>query len=224
MSALGAKSSTWDIDAAIAAAAQPGGPHTHPISDVTDLQTTLDGKAGSSHSHDISDITNLQTALDGKAASDHTHPGGGPTTVKLTADLAAATVVALANTTGLSFSLTANTYYAFEFMVVFSSAATTTGLRVGFTCPAFTLMSCSVSIPTAADGASAMWHGWITTSGDSVVGSGVQAINTNYVAVLKGVILPSSNGTLQVQHATEIAGSGVTIKRGTCGILYTLGT
>jgi len=36
------------------------------IADVTNLQTTLDGKALASHTHIISDITNLQTTLDGK--------------------------------------------------------------------------------------------------------------------------------------------------------------
>jgi hypothetical protein len=41
--------------------------HTHAISNVTNLQTSLDGKAASSHSHAISDVTNLQTTLDGKA-------------------------------------------------------------------------------------------------------------------------------------------------------------
>ena len=42
--------------------------HTHAISDVTNLQTTLDGKAASSHTHAISDVTNLQTSLDGKVS------------------------------------------------------------------------------------------------------------------------------------------------------------
>lgn len=53
--------------------------HNHPISDVTGLQAALDGKqvagnyAAASHSHSISDVTNLQSELDGKAASSHTH-------------------------------------------------------------------------------------------------------------------------------------------------------
>jgi hypothetical protein len=47
--------------------------HTHAISDVTNLQTSLDGKAAASHTHAISDTTGLQTALDGKAATSHTH-------------------------------------------------------------------------------------------------------------------------------------------------------
>ena len=45
--------------------------HSHAISDVTDLQTTLDGKAASSHSHAIADVTNLQSTLDGKAPKSH---------------------------------------------------------------------------------------------------------------------------------------------------------
>lgn len=51
--------------------------HTHTISDVTNLQSTLDGKASDEHNHDtvyapkththaITDVTGLQSALDGK--------------------------------------------------------------------------------------------------------------------------------------------------------------
>ena len=43
--------------------------HTHTIANVTDLQTTLDGKASSSHTHTIANVTNLQTTLDGKQAT-----------------------------------------------------------------------------------------------------------------------------------------------------------
>lgn len=47
--------------------------HTHPISDVTGLQTALDGKAATAHTHAIADTTGLQAALDGKAATTHGH-------------------------------------------------------------------------------------------------------------------------------------------------------
>jgi hypothetical protein len=50
-----------------------GGPHTHPISEVTSLQGSLDGKSATGHGHAIADTTGLQTALDGKAASSHAH-------------------------------------------------------------------------------------------------------------------------------------------------------
>jgi hypothetical protein len=50
------------------------GSHSHAISDVTGLQTALDGKqaagsyAAASHTHTIANVTGLQTALDEKAA------------------------------------------------------------------------------------------------------------------------------------------------------------
>jgi len=58
--------------------------HTHPISDVTDLQGDLDAKAPVVHDHDaeysalghghvISDTTGLQGALDAKSATGHAH-------------------------------------------------------------------------------------------------------------------------------------------------------
>lgn len=40
--------------------------HTHSISQITNLQTTLNGKANTSHTHAISDVIDLQTRLDGK--------------------------------------------------------------------------------------------------------------------------------------------------------------
>lgn len=47
--------------------------HGHAISDVSGLQTALDGKASTTHGHTIADVSGLQTALDGKAASAHGH-------------------------------------------------------------------------------------------------------------------------------------------------------
>lgn len=46
---------------------------TGTLSNQTDLQTALGGKANSIHGHVISDVTGLQTALDGKASTTHTH-------------------------------------------------------------------------------------------------------------------------------------------------------
>ena len=46
-----------------------GGPHTHTIANVTDLQTTLDGKAASSHAHTEANVTGLTAALAAKQAT-----------------------------------------------------------------------------------------------------------------------------------------------------------
>lgn len=45
-----------------------GGSHTHPISDVTNLQTSLDAKAASSHTHSAADITSGNLSMDRIAA------------------------------------------------------------------------------------------------------------------------------------------------------------
>ena len=57
----------------------PPSAHIHAIADVTNLQTTLDGKASSVHGHSIAEVTGLQTALDAKAGSTHAgaHVTGG---------------------------------------------------------------------------------------------------------------------------------------------------
>lgn len=55
------------------------------MSDQTDLQEALDGKASSTHSHAISDVTNLQSALNGKQATltfDDTPTAGSSNPVK----------------------------------------------------------------------------------------------------------------------------------------------
>lgn len=144
-------------------------------------------------------------------------------TVKLEADISpAATAIAAADITGLSFPVTANTHYTYRFLILFQTTATTTGIRLGVTHPAATLTAYTANIPAAADGAAGMYSGWGTTSGDLVVGTGAQAINTTYLATIEGVLLPSANGTLQARYATEVANSAVTVKRGSAGTLTPL--
>jgi len=72
--------------------------HGHAISDVTGLQTALDGKqasgsyAASTHTHAIGDVTGLQTALDGKqaagsyASASHVHAADDITTGTISFD------------------------------------------------------------------------------------------------------------------------------------------
>ena len=83
--------------------------HTHAISDVTNLQTTLDGKQASgfyatlesgkvpisqipSHTHIITDVVNLTQALSGKAPSAHTHAISDVTSLQTSLDGKAAQV------------------------------------------------------------------------------------------------------------------------------------
>ncbi|EAX97293.1 hypothetical protein TVAG_123430 [Trichomonas vaginalis G3] len=47
--------------------------HTHSISEITDLQETLNRKSAVGHTHTIANITNLQETLNRKSAVGHTH-------------------------------------------------------------------------------------------------------------------------------------------------------
>lgn len=82
-------------------------PHVHAIADVTDLQTTLNGKAATVHTHAIADVTGLQTALNGKAALVHSHVIGDVTGLQTALDGKAAVVHthAIADVTGLQTAL-----------------------------------------------------------------------------------------------------------------------
>jgi hypothetical protein len=59
-------------------------PHTHPITDVINLQTSLDSKSNVGHQHIIGDVANLQASLDSKAPVSHTHTIGQVTDLQTT--------------------------------------------------------------------------------------------------------------------------------------------
>lgn len=80
----GTLSNQTDLNNALAGKAASS--HTHSIANVTNLQSTLDGKAASSHTHSIANVTNLQSTLDGKAASSHTHSIANVTNLQSTLD------------------------------------------------------------------------------------------------------------------------------------------
>jgi hypothetical protein len=129
------------------------------------------------------------------------------------------TSTTVANSNTLSFTVAAATYYRFKFTVVFRTAAATTGLKLSVTHPGATVFSAKAEIPNGADGTGSDFSGWITSSGDVVTATGVQAANTDYIAVVEGVILPSAGGLVRLQFGSEIAGSTVTLRNGSLAFL-----
>jgi hypothetical protein len=81
-----------ETDLASLDAAKADAVHTHAQSDVTGLVTALSGKAASSHTHAQSDVTNLVTDLAGKAATSHTHTIANVTSLQTSLDAKAASV------------------------------------------------------------------------------------------------------------------------------------
>lgn len=124
-----------------------------------------------------------------------------------------ATGTTLASIPNLNYTLTANATYQFDCYIIFQTTTTTTGGAFGMLTPsAPTFIAYTVEIPVAADGTSGQFQGWGTSSGDKVTGTGVQAVNTNYVAHIYGVVIPSQGGDLVAQAASEFAGNNNNIQ------------
>lgn len=139
---------------------------------------------------------------------------GPPTIVRATVDTVRS-VTALADITGLSFAVLVNQDYQFTAHVLFSSAATTTGLGLAVTCPAGAAISYTAEIPNGADAAAGCWHGFGTASDDKVQATGVQAAGTNYVARINCIVrVGATPGNVQLRVASEVAASAVTVKIG----------
>lgn len=122
------------------------------------------------------------------------------------------TAIGVANVTGLSFAVTAGVKYKYKFQILYTSAATTTGLRLGLTYPAATVAVALANISSGADGTGAYFQGTINTSGDSVLSTATSSTSANgHIAFVEGIIVPSANGTVQLTAATEVAASAITI-------------
>lgn len=132
---------------------------------------------------------------------------------KLTGDQTCSATTTVTNITGLSFSVTSGLYYEFEFVLVVQSDTSTTGVRVTLTTPTFTIFSAVVSTCQSTDGTLGSFMGNITSSGDEVTSALVAATGTDYIMLIKGVILPSANGTVQLQGACEVASGNVKFRQ-----------
>jgi hypothetical protein len=143
----------------------------------------------------------------------------GMTTVRKGADESSSSTT-LGSTTGLGLAVAANTTYTFEYDVLFQSAALTTGIGLAMTCPAGATINYTVETPAAANGTAAMYSGWGTAADDVVLATGVEAINTTYVAHIYGVLKTGvTAGTLAPRYRTEVNASAVTIKTDSWGAL-----
>jgi hypothetical protein len=94
--------------------------------------------------------------------------------------------------------------YHFRCVGTYTTSVVTTGPKVGLTTPAApTLLAAQAVIYGLT--ASTATMGVITATGGSVVGADVAVINTPYVFVVEGFLVPSVNGFLQIQYASETA-------------------
>lgn len=153
---------------------------------------------------------------------------GSVQTKALTATQANSTVT-LANVTELVLSLEANTTYLVDCFVTFQSAATTTGLNLGFTSPTSCRCMVELTVPitstTVASQLRTLFpNAAVATNIGNIIGTGVTAITSNHTARITGIISNGATaGNFQVQFASSIAASAITLQIGSRISLVKLG-
>lgn len=139
---------------------------------------------------------------------------GFPTFSRKTAD-EIFSVVGVANVTSLSFPVVAGQTYKYKFSVLYTSASTGNGLRLGLTYPAVTNASAWVNIASGGDGTAAYYQGVINSSGDSVRSPNTPAIAPAVMlAHVEGIIDPTAAGSVQLTAAPELNAVDVVILAG----------
>jgi hypothetical protein len=124
----------------------------------------------------------------------------------------------------LTFLLSSGRTYIFAYKILFQGSNAANGLRIGLTFPSATVVSAVGYVPVSADGTAAQMTGWITSSGDAVVGTSLPTVNVPLMAIIEGTIIPSADGTLALGYGNELNTSvGVLINRGSVGIIKDLG-
>lgn len=131
----------------------------------------------------------------------------------------ASSVLALANVTQLVEPMVANGVYRVDCFVTFRSAATTTGLNLGFTSPAGTICELEVVVPITSTAAATqlrtIFPNSAATNTGNVLGTGVTTINNNQTARISGIVhCGATPGDFQVQFASEVNGSAITLQIG----------
>jgi hypothetical protein len=119
--------------------------------------------------------------------------------------------------TDLTFAFEANSTYVLDLYLVMRAAATATGFRLAIdTSAAVTINALTFEHQLATAGT--------LTGGDSIadnaargISSGVPAANADVPVLGKALLITGANtGTAQLRFASEVAGSAVTMRAGSC--------
>lgn len=138
--------------------------------------------------------------------------------VSVVATGALSNVAPYTNITGQQNILLANSFYNFDCFITFKSNNTGNGIRLAMN---FTVapaeFSGTVQIPIAADGAAGELQGWLSSRTDSVLGTGVQTVNTNYTARMFGYVDTGASATISnLQFAPELNLNQANVTRTDC--------
>jgi hypothetical protein len=127
------------------------------------------------------------------------------------------------NVLGLSFPVLAGVSYRFRFMFAGSAASNSNGARVGMTGPTFSTFSAIVSGVVQLGGTGALYTGYLASYADVVAINGLPLKNADAPTMVDGIILPSINGTLQLQVGAGVLSAPLTVSSGAVGELIRIG-
>lgn len=135
------------------------------------------------------------------------------TTVVLASDVTNnnATANTIADVTGLSFAVTSGETYWFKFTIPYTSAATTTGSRWSINGPGSPTQLNYTSRYTLT--ATTLTSNYATAY-DIPAASNASSLTAGNVAIIEGIITPSSNGTVSARFASEVSASAIVAKAG----------
>jgi hypothetical protein len=117
----------------------------------------------------------------------------------------------IADVTGLSFSVTSAKLYWFQFNIVYTAAATTTGSRWSISGPASPThldYTSEYSLTTTTTTRNALLQAYDVPAGANAT----SAATGNNWARIEGVIQPSADGTVIARFASEVSSSAVVAK------------
>lgn len=189
-------------------------PDGSPTLLILDYKNSADDPTGTNGAMYYNSSSNRMRCYEAGAWSDCvTHRNA----VNLAADVINTSALAntIADVTGLSWPVIANTTYKFECTIWYTAAATGTGSRWAINGPATTALmyQSEYSLTTTTSTRNAMVAAY-----DSPAASNATSATTgSNMATLNGIIRPSANGTVTVRFASEVALSAITAKAGsTC--------
>lgn len=149
--------------------------------------------------------------------------GGGADLLKTDADSATNTTVTLTTAPSLQFSVGSGQTYIFAYKLLMQSGNAANGIRVGLSFPSATVVSAMAYIPVTVDGTGPQQIGYITSTGDSVVGTSMPTVNVPLLVIVEGTIRPSANGTLALTYGSELSTTqGIILRIASVGIIQNL--
>jgi hypothetical protein len=134
-----------------------------------------------------------------------------PRKVLLTNDRSVSGNNAYADATGLEVPVTSGIPTRFQFIILWTAAATSTGARFSLNGPSFTNLAYLVRWNTTATVMTLSPLGNLYNQNFTV---GTASDASNNLSIIEGIIIPSTNGNLILRFANEVNGSAVTVKAG----------